>query len=175
MKMTTFKQFLIEQQQDIIDNKNGLGQVPNNENVDYLGLRVKMRPSVFLDLAKSHQEHTKTVQHIIEHLQQGGKIGAPFLTIDLPDSWKEDFKSNDSQDQDMKILDVAEVVAHEGRHRMAAVRELYGDKPIETHLFFQGNVRNRHLNQQIIEKMQTKIKNEDGKRVYGGPLFRVDR
>ena len=36
----------------IIDNQRGLGAVPDNDNVDYKGIRVKMRPSIFLELAE---------------------------------------------------------------------------------------------------------------------------
>ena len=34
----------------IIDNRNGAGATPNNEEIDYLGFRILMKPSVFLKL-----------------------------------------------------------------------------------------------------------------------------
>ena len=34
-----------------IDNKNGRGAVPHNQEVDYFGMRVKMKPSTFIALA----------------------------------------------------------------------------------------------------------------------------
>lgn len=35
----------------IIDNKDGWGAVPYNQEVNYFGLKVKMTPSIFLKLA----------------------------------------------------------------------------------------------------------------------------
>lgn len=55
-----------------IDNLKGLGNVPNNDNIDYLGLRVQMKPSVFLKLA-AHlpRDQATSVDHIKAHIQQG--------------------------------------------------------------------------------------------------------
>ena len=35
-----------------LDNERGLGSTPNNSNIDYMGFRTMMKPSVFLKLAK---------------------------------------------------------------------------------------------------------------------------
>ena len=42
------KEFLDELR---IDNEHGWGQTPNNANVDYKGLKVMMKPSIFLRLS----------------------------------------------------------------------------------------------------------------------------
>jgi hypothetical protein len=39
-----------------INNRSGIGSVPYNQEVDYFGLRVAMRPSTFLKLALPHAE-----------------------------------------------------------------------------------------------------------------------
>ena len=103
-----------------IDNVKGLGEVPDNQNVDYLGLRVSMRPSVFLKLAASlPREQAQSAEYIKQHLEKGGGIAAPWLVISVPPEW---------EDNDLK--QPARVVGHEGRNRMYAVIETEGDSPV---------------------------------------------
>lgn len=137
-----------------IDNKQGIGEVPDNNNVDYLGLRVLMRPSVFLGLASTlNREQASSVDYIKQQLAQGRGIASPWLVIDIPQAW------------DQNNLDApARVVSHEGRNRMYAAMETDGDLPLEVHLFFSGGLRRRHikpawiaqLNQQLIAQGRTK-------------------
>ena len=118
----------------IIDNRDGWGNVPDNTNVEYLGLRVRMRPSVFLQLAAHlSRAQATSLPAIRDHLRDGGKIAAPFLVIAIPDEW-----------EDGDLTPPARIVSHEGRNRMMAVQELWGDQPIDVHLFFSG-FRARHL------------------------------
>jgi len=139
-----------------IDNKNGWGAVPYNQEVDYRGLRVKMKPSVFINLAASRNGEPP-VPKVVQHIKDGGAIGAPFLSIFVDD--------NDSQ--------IPEVRGHEGRSRMAAVLEVHGDVPVEVHLFFQGKVnRNRHITPEFVEKIQRYLISENDKMVRG-PLFEI--
>lgn len=139
-----------------IDNKNGWGAVPNNQEIDYRGLRVKMKPSVFINLAASRNGEPP-VPKVVQHIKDGGAIGAPFLSIFVDD--------DDSQ--------IPEVRGHEGRSRMAAILEVHGDVPVETHLFFQGKVnRNRHITPEFIEKIQRYLISENDKMVRG-PLFEI--
>ena len=125
---------LEEDSSSIIDNQSGWGNVPNNLNVEYLGLRVRMQPSVFLQLA-AHlpREQATNLSAIRDHLQGGGKIASPFLVISIPEAW-----------ENGDLAPPARVINHEGRHRMMAVQELHGNRPIEVHLFFSG-FRARHL------------------------------
>ena len=68
-----------------IDNKDGAGAVPYNQDVDYFGLRVMMRPSTFLRLAAPlGQEHSAELE---KYIADGGAIGAPFLEIKIPPEW----------------------------------------------------------------------------------------
>ena len=104
----------------IIDNQNGWGAVPHNQEVDYFGIRVKMRPSTFIKLASAIE--TTPSAEIERHIASGGAIGAPYLTINVPDDYD----------------DFATVDGHDGRNRMIAIRKTEGDNPIEVHLFFRG-------------------------------------
>lgn len=148
-------------QDSVIDNVKGLGAVPNNQNVDYLGLKVKMKPSDFLKLAAPlKRSQAASADHIKQHLKQGEKIGAPWLQISIPPEWgKNNFKKP------------AKVTDHEGRNRMFALLELYGDKPVETHLFFSGGVRNRDLSQQWIKQLNQRLIPEKQSTAIVGPFF----
>ena len=143
----------------IIDNKNGLGAVPYNQEVDYMGLRVSMKPSVFLSLVPTLKNYTSK-RHFMDHLKSGGRIGSPFLLIDIPEDWEYGDFSTD-----------ARVRSHDGRNRMMAIRELYGDLDVETHLFFASGVRRRHLTPAMIDHLKQQLKSEISDVLVKGPLF----
>lgn len=178
--MTTFKQFLTEQQ-DIVNNQNGLGAVPKNQDIDHFGLRVKMKPTAFLRLAERlpHIDEQK-IEYIVNHLKQGGEIGAPYLELELPDLWLQDiFPQREvklSSDPEVRKIQVGQATAkvhdHDGRHRMIAVQRLYGDIPIETHLFFRSGIRKHHIEQEWIDAINKRIRSQDGN-IERGPLFEV--
>ena len=137
-----------------IDNKDGWGSVPWNQEVDYRGMRVKMKPSVFEKLALSRGGEP-AVDKVVQHIKNGGSIGAPFLNIRVDD--------DDSQ--------IPEVVGQEGRSRMLAIHEVHGDVPVEVHLFFQGKVnRARHITPEFKEKIQRYLISQNDVMVRG-PLF----
>ena len=141
-----------------IDNKEGLGAVPYNQEIDYMGLRVKMKPSTFLKLASKLDNDNN--EFIYQHIKTGGSIGAPFLKINIPDGWTiGDF------------TEPARVSNHEGRHRMAAVLKLEGDAPVEVHLFPRYH-RNKHMTSEFIENLNKHLINEDGVEIQG-PFFKV--
>jgi len=159
----------------IIDNVNGAGAVSNNQEVKYLGLQVIMKPSIFLKLTPSvgdldtgirlspnRQEFIDTYnKDFRDYIKKGGSIGAPFLIIDIPDEWKlGNFKK------------VAKVVGHEGRHRMHFVREVEGDAPIETHLFFGPSIRAQHIKSEWIQRMNHELISQVGL-TWDGPFFKV--
>lgn len=138
-----------------VDNVNGLGSVPYNQEVDYMGLRVKMKPSTFLKLALPLDE-PRSVDHIVKHIKDGGSLGAPFLDISIPAAWE-------SGDLDKQ----AQVKGHEGRNRMIAIMKTEGDHPVEVHLFFKGGIRARHLTSDMIQKIKTAMINQSGQLVMG--------
>ena len=156
-----------QQKQDLdevtIDNREGAGATGYNANVDYRGLRVMMRPSTFLRLAAPlGGAHSPDLE---KYIAQGGAIGAPFLLVEIPDSWEQgDFDSP------------AAVYGHEGRNRMSAVRKLEGDEPIEVHLIPAGEnreYRNRHLTAQHIAALNRWMRREKSSSIESGPLFTV--
>ena len=146
-----------------IDNREGEGQVPYNCEVDYMGMKVLMKPSVFLNLAHQlNNPKEDSIKYLTEHLESGGKIGAPFLNIYPPEAWGAgDFSEN------------ARVSGHEGRHRMLALQAVDGDEPVEVHFFFKSPQinRNRHLTEEIIENLRTALIKEASNEVISGELF----
>jgi hypothetical protein len=138
-----------------IDNVNGRGAVPINQEVDYFGMRTKMRPSMFLKLAAPLASGPN--DEMVDYIRQGGAIGAPFLIVDVPEDLNQD---------------IPHVVGHEGRNRMKAVMKAEGDDPIEVHLFFRGAVnRARHLTKEIVNLLKAGAYQERTGRHVPGPLW----
>ena len=152
---------LFENDRNIIDNVKGWGAVPNNQEVDYLGLRVTMTPKNFVDLAAPLS--TEPSDQILQHLKQGGAIGAPFLIIKIPESW---------EDGDFSMP--ATVVGHEGRNRMIAVAKVFGNNPVETHLFFSQGLRNRHITDDFKKHLNRGLVKEKSKTIIKGPFFKLN-
>ena len=141
-----------------IDNDRGWGSVPNNQEVDYLGLRVKMRPSIFLKLAAPLEE--KSSLDVKNRIASGGSIASPYLVIAIPKEW-----------MDGDFSKPARVETHEGRNRMKAILEVEGNEPIEVHLFFADGVRNRHLTNKMINAMNNSIIPEESEQTISGPFW----
>lgn len=143
-----------------MDNVNGWGAVPNNNNVDYLGLRVSMKPHTFLELAAPLEEHT-SVNSMIMHIEQGGHLAAPFLIIDIPEEWNEGDLSRP-----------ARITGHEGRNRMVALQQLEGNLHQEVHIFPRG-YRNRHMTPDWIAKLNSQLFPERRDAPIQGPFWRM--
>ena len=144
----------------------GLGTTGYNANIDYRGLRILMKPSVFLSLA-AHLPSPTSVDYIVQHMEKGGALGSPFLIVDIPEEYFEG---------DFTGLNYARVVGHEGRNRMLAIQKLEGDDPVEVHIFGYGEIRRRHLTPEIIEQLQLAMRSQDGKLTFapaGGDLFEL--
>ena len=153
MKLTeaiTFKNLNESLNADMITSDDGIGGVPNNKDVDYLGVRVLMTPDIFLELAaRISNPKSESIDYLIDQLDEGNPIAPPSLNIQIPNDWQDIF--SDREDD----VDYATVTGHEGRHRMMAVDALYGDNtPVEVHVFFDG-FRNRHISDRWIEKIMT--------------------
>jgi len=137
-----------------IDNVKGAGAVPYNQEVDYFGMKVMMRPSQFLKLAAPLNGPPS--QRMVKYITDGGAIGAPFLIIKVPEN--------------MTLM--PEVIGHEGRNRMAAIKQVEGDSPIEVHLLFQGVVnRSRHLTPEIKTYLNNGMHQEMTHNIVNGPLW----
>ena len=147
-----------------IDNVNGLGVTPNNMEIDYFGVKVKMTPSMYLKLA-APLEHEKSVDFFREKVKNNEGISSPTLYITVPDNWKKEEFSDD---------DDPYVSGHEGRNRMTAIIREEGDDPIEVHIFFSGRVewRNRHITKRIIDELNKGIRKENSKDKIKGPIFK---
>jgi hypothetical protein len=144
-----------------IDNRGGLGAVPYNADVDYFGLKVTMKPSMFLRLGlpldANDPEEQETIQYLRQQIDDPG-FGAPFLTITVPQAWEDgDFN------QEARVRD------HDGRHRMYAILDQQGDAPVETHLFL-SHFRRRDITDDIIDHLRDGMLNQSGHYV-SGPIF----
>lgn len=147
-------------EQSVIDNVNGAGAVPYNQEIDYFGLRVMMKPTVFAQLALPLDRSGASYEGIKQHIQNGGKIGAPFLIIAVPPEWEDGDFSNP-----------AAVKNHEGRNRMVALEQLYGDQPVEVHLIFSGGLRSRDITPEWVAQLNARLLKERSTEVVSGPLF----
>lgn len=137
----------------------GIGAVGYNANVDYRGLKVMMKPSVFLQLAKHVSDsHLKSVSYLEKEIQQGSPIGPAYLELNLDD---------DRAGNPTGIG--AKVIGHEGRNRAYVIKKLHGDSPMLVHLFFTG-LRARHITPEIVAQINRELVNQDGN-VVKGPLF----
>lgn len=146
-----------------VDNVEGLGSVPYNQDVDYFGLRVMMKPSIFLELALPLTEH-RSVEYIIQHMKNGGALGAPFLDVSIPADWEDD-----------DFTQPASISGHEGRNRMIAIQKLEGDAPVEVHLLLKNGWRARHLTADMINELQNGMMNQSKSNFINGPLFSVKK
>jgi hypothetical protein len=134
------------------DAANGKGAVPWNQEVDYMGMQVMMKPSMFLKLAHDIGKPSDSLEFLKNHIKSGNAIGPPFLSIDLKDD--ESGKIN-------PIQDTAKVSGHEGRHRALAIMELYGDIPMLVHLFFP-QYRARELTPDIKQQLNSNLISQRG-------------
>lgn len=111
-----------------IDNKHGLGAVPDNSNIDYMGFTVHMKPKDFLKL---NPDRGRDPSGIRDAMKGGAAIGTPFLSAE----WNEKGKH-------------WKVYQHEGRGRMQVAHELHPDEEVPVHVFPRGEdreLRARHL------------------------------
>ena len=159
-----------------LDNERGLGSTPNNSNVDYMGLRTMMKPSVFLKLAKPGPNYFKkpwyfkTVryQELVQKIKAGEGIGSPFLNIEIPDGW---------EDEPADFTRPTKVTGHEGRHRMHAIRELEGDVPVEVHLwgrFSSSELRRKYMTDEMFDELEKGLISEMGQYVIN-PFLSIQR
>ena len=150
-----------ERTQSLINNTHGWGRVPNNQNVDYLGMRVLMKPSLFLKLAAPlERSDAHSLRDMVAHLRSGGTVASPWLVIQIPDAWEDgDYDS------------AAKVVSHEGRNRMYAIQEVIGDVPVEVHMFFASGLRARHIQPDWVQHMRSHLIPQGAKTAQAGDWF----
>ena len=150
----------------IIQNKytkpEPAGYTSINDNIDYEGFRVLMKPSVFLELATylpKGQSDIRTLS-LLDHMKKGGAIASPFLLIEIPDEWKQGIYTKP-----------AAVCGHEGRHRCHAILSHEDDTPIEVHLCPRYGLKARDVRPAWITAMNKWLIPEWTMTPIGGPFF----
>jgi hypothetical protein len=137
---------------------DGLGSVPNNQSVWYMGFVGMMKPSTFMSLALDDEGHQEPTSRDLEELSnQGYAIGIPFLEIEIDEDGKE----------------FPRIKGHEGRGRMRMVRRLLGDEPVPIHFFLRGGMRSRHLTKEMIDEIKQGIYAEKSDRLVKNPVSKV--
>jgi len=136
----------------------GWGNTPKGTDIDYFGLKVKMRPSMFLKLAHPLTPGDENPD-VETHMSTGGKIAYPWIDIREPQDWNKG-----------KFEDFAKVIGHEGRNRMKAWIKIKGDDPIQVNLFLTNANRRKNINDNIIAALSQGLYNEKGK-LTNGPIF----
>jgi predicted chitinase len=131
----------------------GWGATPQGTDIDYFGLKVKMRPSTFLKL--SHPLNSSEQNSDVEkHMQGGGKIAYPFLEVKDPVEW-----------EDGDFSQVGKVVNHEGRNRMTHWIKMKGDEPIQVNVFLRGANRRRYVTDDMIQALSQGLISQTGQLV----------
>ena len=121
---------MIENNGPTFDPKEGLGAVPNNQDVNYLGMVKPMTADHFIGLASHLKEPSqKSLDRIKEHLKAGKPLGNPFLNV----KWNKDNKNFD-------------ITSHDGRHRAISIKHMYGGHTIiPVHVFPGDGMRAKNL------------------------------
>jgi hypothetical protein len=182
--LITFKQFLKEAEREIYAKKiedapawspavaeehykvgkitfsasKGFGSVPNNANVNYMGMVVFMKPSTFMSLALDDQgAQEETSKDLEKFVEEGYAIGIPFMSI----KFAEDGNT------------LPKITGHEGRGRMRMVRRVNGDEPIPVHLFPSGGMRSRDITADMVAEVKQGVFAEQSDRVVKNPVSKV--
>lgn len=141
---------------------SGWGSTPHGKDIDYFGIRVQMRPSIFLRLAapldRSHMN-----AEVVKHMTGGGKIAPAMLYVKIPPEW-----------EDGDFIPEAEVAGHEGRNRMMNWIDIHGDEPVQVNIIATGEFRRRDFTDEIIEELSKGMHGERGRFFVPGPLFDVN-
>jgi len=144
------------------DNINGIGRVPNlaPKEIEYKGMQVMMKPSIFLKLAEKIPGSPKS--DMTDYIKKGGSIAMPYLTILVP--WSKDSEYYDGNDK-------VSIAGHEGRHRTLAILQTEGDAPIPVVLFFTGSKwKASHLDSEFVTNIKKQLVSQDGVLIKG-PLW----
>jgi hypothetical protein len=145
------------------------GSTPNNLEIDYFGVIVSMKPSIFLKLA-SPLRGGKSIEFFKQAIRDNKPIAPPMFYIQVSSSWKEGkFELKDCHD-----CLVPEIQGHEGRNRMTALLEEEGDNPVQVHILLRSDSvewRNRNITPEIMAELNKGIMSENSSDYVSGPLF----
>ena len=128
------------------DQKNGMGQVPYNEIIDYRGFKCWMYPDMFLRIArKIFIDPTENYYLLMKNaIKKGKPIGSPFFSA-IWDASKQ----------------VWTLSGHEGRHRMQAIKELWPNEAVEVHIIPLGETRARDITPEMLKSFMEGVVAED--------------
>lgn len=135
------------------DQREGIGAVPDNANINYKGFACLMTPTAFLELALRRGYDSPYVDDAIKN---GEPIGSPFFGIAF-DETTEQLGNGEAEGKGPP-----HILNHEGRGRMIAIRKLYGDIPVIVHCF-PSYLRARHMTLEMIKSFQTEAFMEKSK------------
>lgn len=116
------------------DQVEGVGSVPDNQNVEYMGFAAVCTANKFLDLSKPLRNPNPNT---ISYLEEGEPIGSPFFLFNL---------------EEMKIT------GHEGRHRALHFKP----RDILIHVFLTHGDRARNITSEHIDQLFSKVTSEWG-------------
>lgn len=123
------------------DCQHGLGAVPFNQEVKYMGFVMMITPNTFLSLA-AHGDRDDTAQELTQKILEGTPLGPPFLDIKVNPEFYDG--------QPLKV----KVTGHEGRGRMGAILKVNGNQPVPVHMFLKGGDRARHLSPEFFTQLR---------------------
>ncbi len=142
------------------DQREGIGAVPYNASIDYFGCKVWMKPSTFLYLALPlERKHADAVEYLKIQMLAGKPLGSPFMNIAL-----------DRVDGKL-VAQNAKVTGHEGRNRMYAIQEIYGEILVLVHLLFSGEVRARNLTDELMNQLNRHLIPQGKTQSVQGPFW----
>jgi hypothetical protein len=134
------------------DQENGIGQVPFNQEIGYRGFAVLMTPNQFFRLTPTRDFRDSSLIGIKKAIKAGKAIGSPFISLD-------------------KNKNKIYVTGHEGRTRMKAIEELYGQVPVLVRIFTKHFAVASKLTDDEICAINTSLVPEKSKSSIKGPFF----
>lgn len=122
----------------IIDCVNGLGSVPNNQDVMYLGFIATMKLTSFQELALDDEgSQDETSDWMIERIKEGYAIGQPWFKINM----------------DVGENEVFQIIGHEGRGRVKAIKKYLGsDIEMPIQFILSNGMRNSDLTDDLMKR-----------------------
>jgi len=122
------------------DQRDGIGNVPDVDNVAYMGFVVLMRPSTYLAICPPLDLATKS-PGLRTAIAEGKPISMGFIQVDLTD-------------------DEFVVHRHEGRNRARAILDLHGDDPIPVAVLLRGGDRARHVTDEHLARLAAGVRRQ---------------
>ena len=124
------------------DTTKGLGSVPMNANVNYMGFTAFMMPRAFLSLA-TPADRSEDAANLEKLIRKRAPVGTPFLLVDFND---EDYE----QGEPLRV----KVTGHEGRGRVNAIMAVNSDTTLIPVNIFPRGLRARNLSEKFFHDLR---------------------